>query len=623
MGTPKFGVKARPTKPLRLAGHPDAPSLEEWRSWVLRSTQPIAVDLFSGAGGLSCGLEAAGFRVVLSVDSDEWALESHAHNFPALALGLDLAAEESRDEVVELFDGIEVDLIAAGPPCQPFSRAGRSKIRSLVNLGLRDSVDMRKELWRAFLDVVERVRPRAVLMENVPDMALADDMIVLRAMIDQLEDAGYAVDARIVDSWVYGVPQHRQRLLVVGVPTGTVFEWPDPVEQVTVRDAIGDLPVLDVSPDTPIGSEVMPYQGSDISDFARSARNGGYADDEPGVVHDHVTRAVREDDHNAFELMTSDMLYSDLPEAVKRYRDDIFDDKYNRLDWSGLSRSITAHIARDGYWYIHPEQHRTLTVREAARIQTFPDSFRFAGSRSRQFQQIGNAVPPALAEVVGSAVLDSLSGKSNSGGSRLPERSLFRERLGRWAAEDAIEAPWAYPGDDPWPVAVGLIVGRGAAWPRADDVLGLVPTIEGADLEVFKKIEEGTRSEARRKVAKRIAGVAASVRDSPDGWETDRWSWGAGFGPAAHAWYSVLTKESEQLVASAPVLRVTARVTGTNVDRRRQRSAGRLELAKLIGGENGAKLNAAMHRLGQKICTPNEPMCYGCPVRAVCIGAVD
>ena len=149
--------------------------------------------------------------MVLSVDSDEWALESHTHNFPSLALGLDLAVQESRDEVVDLFGDIEVDLIAAGPPCQPFSRAGRSKITSLVNLGLRDSVDVRKELWRAFLDVVERVRPQAVLMENVPDMALADDTIVLRAMINQLENAGYEVDARIVDSWVYGVPQHRQR----------------------------------------------------------------------------------------------------------------------------------------------------------------------------------------------------------------------------------------------------------------------------------------------------------------------------------------------------------------------------------------------------------------------------
>ncbi len=288
-----------------------------------------------------------------------------------------------------------------------------------------------------------------------------------------------------------------------------MFEWPDPEGQVTVRDAIGDLPVLDIAPDTPIGSEIMPYVESDIGGFARNARNS-CTEGDLDVVYDHTTRAVREDDHEAFELLTSDTLYSDLPETVKRYRDDIFDDKYNRLDWSGLSRSITAHIAKDGYWYIHPEQHRTLTVREAAPIQTFPDSFRFAGSRSRQFQQIGNAVPPALAEAVGSAILNCVSGEPNSGGNRSPDRSSFRERLERWAAEDAGEAPWAYPGDDPWPVAVGLIAGRGAAWPKVEDVLGLVPIIEGADPGVFEKIEERTRSEPRRKVVERIAAMAAS-----------------------------------------------------------------------------------------------------------------
>ena len=105
---------------------------------------------------------------------------------------------------------------------------------------------IRKDLWRAFLDVVERIRPRAVLMENVPDMALGDDMIVLRAMIDQLEQAGYEVDARIVDAWRHGVPQHRQRLILVGIQGGGTFNWPGSTERVTVRDAIKDLPVLDV-----------------------------------------------------------------------------------------------------------------------------------------------------------------------------------------------------------------------------------------------------------------------------------------------------------------------------------------------------------------------------------------
>src|ERR671936_1550143 len=99
--------------------------------------------------------------------------------------------------------------------------------------------------------------------------------------------------------------------------------------------------------------------------------------------------------------MDDGTLYSDLPQRLRRYRSDIFTDKYKRLSWDGLSRTITAHLAKDGYWYIHPEQHRTLSVREAARIQTFPDWFRFAGEPSHRYRQIGNAVPPMLGEVVG------------------------------------------------------------------------------------------------------------------------------------------------------------------------------------------------------------------------------
>lgn len=622
VATSKYGVKVWRTVPLRLDPHPDTPAAAEWPAWVRDSERPIAIDLFAGAGGLSHGLEAAGYRVALSVDSDDWALRTHAHNFPGLALQRDLALEESRAEIAAMLKGLEVSLIAGGPPCQPFSRAGRSKIRSLVDLGIREAVDHRKELWRGFLDVVDRIRPRAILMENVPDMALGDGLFVLRLMIDRLERTGYEVDARIVDTWLHGVPQHRQRLILVGVRGGGAFRWPLAQGQVTVHDAIADLPVLAVTPDTPVGAEVMDYGNPEMSDFARKARKGCVSD-EAGRVYDHLTRAVRHDDYGAFRLMTADTLYSDLPSSVKRYRDDIFDDKYNRLDWSSYSRSITAHIAKDGYWYIHPDQPRTLTVREAARIQTFPDTFRFAGSRSHQFRQIGNAVPPALAEVIGSALLACLRNEEPPRRRLSRDRSQFREQLGRWAAKDSQMSPWAYPGD-PWPVAVGLIVGsrRPVDWAICSDVLGCARTFEDATPRAFAAIRRLSAPGRPRSVVKRIEAVAAAVQRHRAGWESDRWRRTARLGPAARHWYALMTGESEGLVTSAAVLRVAARVTGTTVDRRNQKSTGRMELAKLVGaGENAATLNVAMHRLGQTVCTPRDPACHHCPLWAICADA--
>lgn len=615
-----YGVTLRRSAAVRLAMHTAAPDQGSFRRWMRDSARPIAVDLFCGAGGLSLGLEEAGYRVALAVDMEEWSLETHAHNFEGLALNLDLAKPEARDAVVRLLEGIDVDLVAGGPPCQPYSRAGRSKIRSLVQGGSREALDHRRELWRAFLDIVERIRPRAVLMENVPDMALGDDAAVLRHMLARLEAAGYEVEARLLDTWLHGVPQHRQRLVVVGLRDGREYRWPEPGDRVTLREAIGDLPVLDPGHDD-VGAVELPYAGAQ-SDFQRRARKY-CTGDQTIVVHDHVTRAVRSDDLEAFRLMRPGTLYGDLPEHLRRYRADIFDDKYNRLAWDDLSRSITAHIAKDGYWYIHPDEHRTLTVREAARVQTFPDHFRFAGTRSHQFRQIGNAVPPAVGEAVGAAILKALRDQPVAGAITAGRwRSHLRQRLIEWADGDRAAVPWAYPGDV-WPVVVGQVMGgRGElGWPGPADVLALTPTWREATSAQLAGLVTMADSGRRQGAARRLAQVAEAVRTDPDGWKGSSWRHSPGLGPAVRDWVDLLTG-SGGMVASTSVLRTVARLTASNVDRQNRLSHGRMELARLVGdGETAALVNASLHRLGSTVCTAYEPGCSRCPVLDLCRSA--
>src|SRR5262249_16316250 len=158
-------------------------------------------------------------------------------------------------------------------------------------------------------------------------------------------------------------PQWRTRLFIVGLQTGAGFRWPEPEARTpTLRDAIFDLPA--------VGSaqrrEVIGYWGGPESDLARRLRSGGSGHHRT-LIHDHVTREGRRDDAEAFALLPEGGTYEDLPRHLQRYRTDIFSDKYKRLVWDEPSRSITAHLAKDGYWYIHPEQQRTLSVREAAR----------------------------------------------------------------------------------------------------------------------------------------------------------------------------------------------------------------------------------------------------------------
>ena len=229
--------------------------------------------------------------------------------------------------------------------------------------------------------VVAKLRPRAVLVENVPDLPAWDDGAVLMGFYESLRELGYSVDARVLDAFQYGVPQHRARLILVGLRDGGEFEWPSRRRRSRRSGTRSAISRRFRRPSAPSASRT--------SDRGRHSRRGcatAYPTTESAFVWDHITRDVRPDDAEAFALLAEGQTYVDLPEHLQRYRSDIFTDKYKRLAWNEVSRTITAHIAKDGYWYIHPQQHRTLSVREAARVQTFPDWFRFAGQPTLRLQ---------------------------------------------------------------------------------------------------------------------------------------------------------------------------------------------------------------------------------------------
>ncbi|MFF1377791.1 DNA (cytosine-5-)-methyltransferase [Streptomyces sp. NPDC058308] len=618
----KYEVPLERSDYLQLTRHPESCTEEEFPAWLERhASDRLAVDLFSGAGGLSSGVEQAGWTVATAVDFDERALETHAGNFSGLSLRMDLGDPGERDRLVGLLTNAKIDLIAGGPPCQPFSRAGRSKIRDLVLNHKRDPRDRRKELWQAYLDVVTRVRPRAVLMENVPDMGLGDDFAVVRIIEEKLETLGYATQVRLVDAWHYGVPQHRKRLILLARNDVERFDWsPKRDKHVSLRDAIGDLPKLDVIARERVGARALPYQdGQELSEFAAQMRRGA----DPEVVHDHMTRRVRPDDWEIFSYhMDSSTLYSDIPKKLRRYRADNFTDKYKRLDWQDRSRSITAHIAKDGYWYIHPREPRTLTVREAARVQTFPDRFRFAGTRSDAFRQIGNAVPPLLGKEAAMAVLPVAGVRAPQGGLQ-PHWRVVRDDLTAWADKARKGEEWyQFPGDEMLSTQAAVMAVLSGSKMKPMQLRELMELTRGRKAVTQRLYEALIKKAPTPGVAAKIARLLPLVGD--------RYAWQPskshavperiGLRPAEERLYSLLVGDQDLLLVTQGAIRVAARLNNSDADRTNRLSDGRVNLVRVVGASDGPLRMAALRVIGSTLCTARNPYCAQCPLRKHCAG---
>ena len=379
----------------------------------------MMLDLFAGAGGLSEGLSEAGFHSLFASEIVPVYANTYKLNHPgAKVFTADIRSLDAGEVLSDL--GLErgqLDLLAGGPPCQGFS----------INAPVRSVLDQRNHLFKEYLRFVDTFAPRAVLIENVPGLVSFEHGATLHAILDALAQLGYGADVRILGAAYYGVPQMRWRTIILGL-RGKILPsvaFPEPIYHApirpnftttfdgqmlvklpapevsaaftTVKEAIGDLPPLMCGER---GEEVKEYISEPFCDYQRRLRIGS-----PGVYNHEAPRLSKINLERLKHIRPggnwTDIPDDLLPKGMKRANRGDHTKRYGRVTADGLASTILTKC--DPHWgaYFHYEQERSFTVREAARIQSFPDHYIFTGTIAEQFAQVGNAVPPLLAESVG------------------------------------------------------------------------------------------------------------------------------------------------------------------------------------------------------------------------------
>lgn len=369
-----------------------------------KDTRPTAIDLFCGAGGLSEGFRQAGFRVLAGNDIDAHAGKTFVATHPEALFvpgPIEDISPDSLLRAVGLMRG-ELDCLIGGPPCQAFSVYNHQR-------GMHDE---RSVLFREYLRIVERLNPKWVVMENVTGITSAGNGKAVDDILAGLGALGYHVKTNTLRAEEYGVPQERRRIFFVGNRLGKPIPWPEPTHGpglepfVTVWGAIGDLPRLKNGEDP---GESLPYRTPPQTGYQADLRGnaievGNHA--APRLAAINLERMKHIPEGGSWRDVPVDL----LPAGMKRARRCDHTKRYGRLRKDGLSSTILTKC--DLHWgaYIHPIQDRVLTVREAARMQSFPDRFKFKGPRTEQYVQVGNAVPPLLGRQVAEAIIMSTIG---------------------------------------------------------------------------------------------------------------------------------------------------------------------------------------------------------------------
>lgn len=388
------------------------------------------IDLFAGCGGLSEGFYRVGFKALAHIEINHWACETLRarmcyygyKNIDKEVIEHDITAPDIINKIDEAVAGRTVDVIIGGPPCQAYSTAGR------VRDGKGMATDPRNFLFEKYVEILEYYSPKFFVFENVTGVlsAKVNGNHIFPRIIQALGNKYDVISDPTVlihNTADYGVPQMRKRVIIMGVrkdiaKTSVTKLYSDvikthwnpetPLEEregrkkfVDVKQAIGDLPA--VEPGNDASTENFDYP-CDNAFLRRIGKKGVYP------LMDHIARRHNALDRERFTVMIHNhWTFGQLRKNMPQYEHEharVFDNSYVVQWWDMPSKTILAHIHKDGFQFIHPDekQARSFTVREAARIQSFPDDFVFAGSRGEKYKQIGNAVPPLFAEALAKSV---------------------------------------------------------------------------------------------------------------------------------------------------------------------------------------------------------------------------
>lgn len=337
------------------------------------------IDLFAGVGGMSLGFEKEGYHVVLANEFDKSIADAYVQNHPGVDMIVDDITKLDFEKVFKEYQG-NIDVIIGGPPCQGFSQKGQ---RKSIN-------DPRNFLFKYYVRAVDYVKPKYFVMENVPNLLTTEHGYFKKELIALFNKIGYDIKMGILNAADFGVPQNRRRAVIIGKHNGIAPDIPKPTgEIVTIGDAIGDLAFLNSGE----GEPVQDYRIAPFSSYQKELREGS------NKLYNHVATAHSQTAIKRMEMIPPNHGKEVLPKD--QLTKSIYSGTWTRMRKDEISVTITTRFDTPSSGkFTHPYLNRAITVREAARIQSFPDTFHFSGTKGSQMKQVGNAVPPKMAAAI-------------------------------------------------------------------------------------------------------------------------------------------------------------------------------------------------------------------------------